>query len=478
MTHAARPAFDGRFLGHAGVRVPVIGGAMYPCSNPELVGAVSAAGALGILQPISLTYVHGHDFREGIRLVRRLAGGAPIGMNALIETSSRAYHERMVRWVAIALEEGVRFFITSLGNPRWVVDRVASAGAVVYHDVTEAKWARKGVDAGVDGLIAVNDRAGGHAGDRNAAALREELAPFGLPLVCAGGIGDENGFTDALRLGYAAVQLGTRFIATGECNAHPRYKQAILDAGEEDIVHTERLTGVPVAVIRTPYTERVGLAAGPLARWMLRGRRRKRLMRTIYGLRSITRLKQSLNRGDADRDYWQAGKSVAHISTIESVADIVRRFEHAFHDPHERSAVAEYETDRARAGRSDSADASPSPAPVGGAIRRLGTITVGRKTPLDGKLEIDAEMAQVIGAYGYDVMYVVQAASGGETTSGLAKLTALACTCGQAGAGAAHTHHFLGSPPFKALEPGTSLALELDPAGFVRLEPAAGGAAA
>ena len=97
------------FLAHTGVTVPLIGGPMYPCSNPELVGAVSAAGALGVLQPVSLTYVHGHDYRDGIRLIRRLAGGRPVGMNALIEASSRTYRARMERWVDVALEEGVRF---------------------------------------------------------------------------------------------------------------------------------------------------------------------------------------------------------------------------------------------------------------------------------------------------------------------------------------------------------------------------------
>lgn len=464
MTPGPAP-FDDRFLRHAGVRVPLIGGAMYPCSNPELVGAVSAAGALGILQPIALTYVHGHDYREGIRLMRRVAGGAPIGMNALIESSSRAYHERMVRWVEIALEEGVRFFITSLGNPRWVVERAAPAGGVVYHDVTEARWARKGADAGVHGLIAVNERAGGHSGTRGAEALVDELAPFGLPLICAGGIGDEQEYVGALRLGYAGVQLGTRLIATTECTAHPRYKQAIIEAGEHDIVHTERLTGVPVAVIRTPYIDRIGTSAGPMARWMLRGRRRKRMMRTIYGLRSIAQLKRSLHRGDENRDYWQAGRSVRSIASIDPVADIVRRFEHAYQDAFQRLPVPEKERDNAQGGRSG------APSPLDPGAKRLGSITVGRKTPLDGKLEIDADMARSIGAYGFDVMYVFRKESGGETTSGLAKLSALACTCGQTGAGAAHTHHFLGSHPFKGLTPGLTMSVELDAAGFVRLEP-------
>ncbi len=96
------------------------------------------------------------DFREGLRRTLELAAGRPIGMNALIEKSSRRYHERMVEWVDGALEEGVRFFVTSLGNPRWVVDRAHAVGGRVYHDVTERNWALKALEAGVDGLIAVN----------------------------------------------------------------------------------------------------------------------------------------------------------------------------------------------------------------------------------------------------------------------------------------------------------------------------------
>jgi nitronate monooxygenase len=247
-------------------------------------------------------------------------------MNALIEQSSRTYRERMERWIDVALEEGVRFFVTSLGNPRWVVDRVSPFGGVVYHDVTERKWAEKGVEGGVQGLIGVNDRAGGHAGTRSAEALLEELAPLGLPVVCAGGIGDEKAFNRVLRMGYAGAQLGTRFIATTECRTSEAYKRRIVESTEDDIVLTERLTGVPVAVINTPSVERLGTRAGPLARWMLRGRRRKHWMRTFYALRSLRALKRGLLRDSPERDYWQAGKSVAGIDRIEPAGEIVSRF--------------------------------------------------------------------------------------------------------------------------------------------------------
>ena len=318
------------FTRHTGVRVPLICGPMYPCSNPELVAAVSDAGGLGVVQPISLTYVHGHEFRAGLRYIRSLTG-KPIGFNALIEGGNKAYLDRMRRWIDGALEESVRFFITSLGNPKWVCERVHAVGGVVYHDVTERKWAQKGVDGGVDGLIAVNARAGGHAGPRSPEALFEELAPFGKPIVSAGGVGTPQEFARHLRLGYAAVQLGTRFIATHECKASDAYKQAIVDSGEDDIVLTERLTGVPVAVIRNAYVERLGTKAGAFARWMLKGRKTKHWMRTWYALNSIRRLKKSLMTEDTSSEYWQAGKSVAGIHEVKPAAQIVREFASALH---------------------------------------------------------------------------------------------------------------------------------------------------
>lgn len=313
---------------HAHIRVPLICGPMYPCSNPELVAAVSKAGALGIVQPISLTYVHGYDFREGLRKIHTLSGGAPIGFNALIEASSKTYHNRMVRWVETALEEGVRFFLTSLGNPRWVADRVHAAGGVVYHDITERKWALKGRDGGVDGLVAVNREAGGHTGSRDPRALLDEIADLGLPVVAAGGVGDAMQFRALLEMGYAGVQLGTRFIATTECNADAAYKQAIVHATSRDVVLTERLTGVPVSVLRTPYVERLGTTASPLARWLFKGRKTKHWIRTFYALRSLRQLKQSSVEG-ANQDYWQAGRSVDAIHEIRPAAEIVAEFEAA-----------------------------------------------------------------------------------------------------------------------------------------------------
>jgi len=315
---------DNLFLSQAGIRYPVIGGPMYPCSNPELVAAVSNAGGLGIIQPISLTYVHGYTFVEGLKYIKSLTD-KPVGMNLLIEKGSKKYHQRMQLWLDIALEQGVGFFITSLGKPDWVVKAAHDAGAYVYHDVTEAKWAQKAVDAGVDGLIAVNNRAGGHAGGLGYDALYDELKQFALPVVCAGGISDRDSYQLALDKGYQAVQLGTRFIASKECSASDSYKQAIVKATEKDIVLSERITGVPVSVINTPFIQKWGLKPNIFERWMLKHPKFKYIIRTFLALKSLRSLKKSLLDDSGDYDYWQAGKSVDKINAELSVEDIVKQ---------------------------------------------------------------------------------------------------------------------------------------------------------
>jgi len=312
-----------QFSQHSGVEHPIIGGPMYPCSNPELVAAISEAGALGIIQPLSLTYVHGYDFREGMHYMHRITK-KPLGFNALIEKSSKKYQQRMSLWIDIALEEGVRFFITSLGKPDWVVERVHAVGGYVYHDVTERKWASIGVDCGVDGLICVNNHAGGHCGGLSSRQLYDECADLGLPLVCAGGIGDHDGLKSMLDMGYQACQLGTRFIASTECQVSDAYKQAIVRASASDIALTEKMTGVPVSIIKPERYAQERLKASGLLAWALASPRFKHLARMVLSLRSLMGLKKAIGANDQQSTYWQAGKSVAAVDSVKPVFEIVQ----------------------------------------------------------------------------------------------------------------------------------------------------------
>lgn len=313
------------FIEQVGIDYPIIGGAMYPCSNVELVAAVSEAGGIGIVQPMSLVYVHGMDFRKGLERLRELTN-KPFGLNIILESTSEIYLKRAREWIDISLEMGCRFFVTSLGNPKWVVTQVKPMGGIVYHDITAKKWANKAIEAQVDGLICVNNEAGGHAGTYSTLELYEQLKDYGLPLICAGGIGDEKKMAEALAIGYSGVQIGTRFIATIECNQKQDYKQAILNATANDIVVTERVTGIPLSVIKTPYVEKVGTKVGPIQKWLFTHSWTKKWIRMWYWLKAFHQFKNVTVKGGSSKDYWQAGKSVEGIHEILSVKDIIDRF--------------------------------------------------------------------------------------------------------------------------------------------------------
>ncbi len=297
---------------------------MYPCSNVELVAAASESGALGVIQPLTLRFVHGTGLKDGITEIRKLTS-KPLALNVLTEKSAKIYQKRMEESVDIALEAGIRFFVTYLGKPGWVVRKVQSLGGIVYHDVTRRSHAQRALEEGVHGLICVNGTAGGHAGDLNLEELWADLDGLKVPKVAAGGISTREGYQKALKLGYDAVQMGTRFIATNECSANPDYKKAILEAHAKDIVKTWRVTGVPLAVIKTPYVESIGTEAGFFARWMLKGRKTKHWVRLFYSLMSLVRLRKMARPGQvSSKDLFQAGQSVEGINRVISVKEVVR----------------------------------------------------------------------------------------------------------------------------------------------------------
>ena len=150
-----------------------------------------------------------------------------------------------------------------------------------------------------------------------------------MPLVCAGGIGDEAQYVEAMKLGYDACQLGTRFIATKECSSSVVYKEAIVKADASDIILSEKITGVPVSIINTDYIKEQGTQPGVIASWLLKHPKGKHWMRMFYTIRSAFQLRKSSFDEDAKKEFWQAGKSVAGIHKIESASDVVKRFKEA-----------------------------------------------------------------------------------------------------------------------------------------------------
>ena len=313
-----------QFLQDTGAEVPIVCGPMYPGSNPELVAAVSEAGGFGVVQPVALTSLYGHDFREGLQLIKKLTN-KPFGVNfTIFGGANQKYHEQMKKWMDISIEEGVKFFLTSLGKPTEIVKIAKQHGIKVYHDVPNKKVALAMRDTGVDGINCINWRGGGQTGIQSAEKFMEDLHDIGIPLICAGGIGNAEDFQKALEMGYAGVQIGTRFLATHECKVTDGYKQAIVDSTEADIVWTNKIAGNNSSMIKTADIMKGGLRTGPIISYMLTKKKLKKYARMYLMSRGVK--KYSKAAFDDSIKFWQAGKGVGNITSVESVSDVVKEF--------------------------------------------------------------------------------------------------------------------------------------------------------
>ncbi len=313
-----------QFLKDTGAKVPIICGPMYPGSNPELVAAVSNSGGFGVVQPLALTILYGYDFRKGLQLIKKLTKNS-FGVNfTIFGGANKKYHKQMERWMEISIEEGVKFFLTSLGKPNEILKVAKQHQIKVYHDVPNKKVALAMKDIGVDGLNCINWRGGGQTGIQSAENFIEQLHDIGIPLICAGGISSKEDYKKALEMGYAGVQMGTRFLATHECKVTQSYKQAIIDSSEEDIVWTNKIAGNNSSVIKTKDVMQGGLRTGPIINFMLRQSKLKRYARMYLMSRGLKNYNKTAF--DDSVQFWQAGKGVGNVQSVKYVADIIEEF--------------------------------------------------------------------------------------------------------------------------------------------------------
>mmetsp|Transcript_11934 Transcript_11934/g.24224 ORF Transcript_11934/g.24224 Transcript_11934/m.24224 type:complete len:346 (+) Transcript_11934:68-1105(+) len=339
-----------RLLKDTGARLPVVCGPMYPGSNPELVAAVSESGGFGIVQPIALTRLYKHDYREGLRYIRSLTD-KPFGVNITIlpKTAASARYAKMNEDFAnIAIEEGVSFLLTSLGKPDEIVKKAHASGVKVYHDVHNAKLAVRAIEAGVDGLNLLNSSMGGQTGSSTAeeiisAVKAANVTDDDFPMLCAGGIGDSAGLEAMLGLGYAGVQCGTRFLASEEAKVTDAYKNAIVSSSSDDIVWTNKMAGTNSSVIRTPMVEEGGLRTNAFLSFLLRQPMTKAMTRLWLLKGAMDKYDQAAF--DPEIQYWQAGKGVDCIHAIQSCREIMEEFERGL------GGVAEAEEMRLRSSK-------------------------------------------------------------------------------------------------------------------------------
>jgi nitronate monooxygenase len=231
------------------LRLPVVGAPQFIVANPELVIAQCQAGIVGAFpalnarpQPLLDEWL--------VRIKAELAAwdaanpqapAAPYAVNQIVHKTN----ERLDADVASCVKHKVPIVITSLGAREDVNDAIHSYGGIVLHDIINVKFARKALEKGADGLIAVCAGAGGHAGGLSPFALVQEIRQFfDGPLLLSGAIANGGAVLATQAMGADLAYIGSAFIATKEANASEAYKQMIVDSRAEDVVYTNLFTGV------------------------------------------------------------------------------------------------------------------------------------------------------------------------------------------------------------------------------------------
>ncbi len=231
------------------LRLPVVCSPLFIISNPDLVIAQCKAGVVGSFPALNARPAELLD-EWLVRIKAELAEhdrqnpgrpSAPFAVNQIVHKSN----DRLDHDIEACVRHKVPIVITSLGARREVNDAIHSYGGVVLHDVIDNNFAKKAIDKGADGLIAVAAGAGGHAGFQSPFALVQEIrAWFDGPLLLSGSIANGGAILAAQAMGADLAYIGSAFIATKEANAVEEYKQMIVASGGDDIVYTNLFTGV------------------------------------------------------------------------------------------------------------------------------------------------------------------------------------------------------------------------------------------
>lgn len=273
-----------------GCKLPVVIAPMFLVSNPDMVVAGCESGALGTFPALNIRPVE--KLRDWLKEIQSKTQ-KPYGVNIIVNKSNQHAQKQ----IEICLEEKVTFFIASLGNPKELIQKAHQIGSKVFCDVINQEQAKKAVDVGADGLIAVCAGAGGHAGNISPFVLIPMLRNmFSLPILASGCVVHGRSLAACLTLGADGVLMGTRFIASKECPVATEYKEAIVNARPEDIVTTYKLDGIAANVINTPYVKKTGTQLSLWERLLFRYPKLRKWIMAQRAWRSMPVLMQSIQK--------------------------------------------------------------------------------------------------------------------------------------------------------------------------------------
>jgi nitronate monooxygenase len=311
------------------LRIPLIGAPMFIVSGPELVIAQCQAGIVGSFpalnaRPQEMLGDWLKQIKEEVGEFREANPGKPVAPYA-VNQIAHSSNPRLFDDVETCVKHEVPIMITSLRPPEDIVKAVHSYGGLVFHDVISLRHARKAMEQGVDGIIAVCVGAGGHAGTLSPFALvREIRREFDGAVILSGCITNGNDVLAAQAMGADLAYSGTRFIATEEARAVPAYKEMIVDSRADDIVYSSLFSGVLGNYLKGSIAS-AGMDPDNLPE----------------GDKSTMNFASGDDQdAKAWKDIWSAGQGVGDINEILPAGELVLRMEQEYRDALARLGAA------------------------------------------------------------------------------------------------------------------------------------------
>ncbi|MBB3047015.1 nitronate monooxygenase [Litorivivens lipolytica] len=282
----------------ARLTLPVVQAPMFLISGPDMVIAAANAGILGSFPTQNART--SEQLKDWLDTIQQGCAGKPWAANVIVHPT----FERRDADLELLLEYQPDLIVTALGSPKHIIERAHAAGSLVFADVISPVFARKAVDAGVDGLVLICSGAGGHTGPLSPFAFVDAVREFwDGPLILGGGIATGRGIRSARALGADLAYLGTRFLASRESMAADGYKQMVIDSSVDDIICSDAITGVAANWLRASL-QAAGLDPNNMP---------KKAEMNVSASVDAKRWK----------DIWAAGQSVGPVHSLQSIQDIV-----------------------------------------------------------------------------------------------------------------------------------------------------------
>lgn len=302
------------------LRLPLIASPLFIISNPDLVIAQCKAGIVGSFPALNAREKDGHSLDEWLTRIREELDrhnqanpdtpAAPFAVNQIVHRSNG----RLERDIELCVKHEVPVWITSLGAREEVNQAAHSCGGIVLHDVINNRFAKKAIEKGADGLIAVAAGAGGHAGALSPLALIQEIRSwFEGPLYLSGAIATGDSILAALAMGADGGYAGSAFIATEEANAVDGYKRMIAESGADDIVYSNLFTGVWGNYLK-PSIAAAGMDPDNLER----------------SDPSKMNFAEDREKPKSWKEIWGSGQGIGAVDAVVPTADLVARLKREF----------------------------------------------------------------------------------------------------------------------------------------------------